>query len=67
MALLRHVTQGDLANAFEYSRGPSPILAALAAEQRYKAEEIGSGTVLGRTYLDKARERLRRLGLASSN
>ena len=67
VALLRHVTQADPTKAFAFGSGPSPVLAALVAEQRYKAEEIGSGTVLGDTYLDKARERLRRFGLASPN
>jgi hypothetical protein len=43
-----------------YGRGPDPVLAVLAAEQRYLAEQIGRGSVSGATYQDKARERLRR-------
>lgn len=43
-----------------YAVGPDDVLATLAAEQRYLAEERGSGTVPGVTYLDKARERLLR-------
>lgn len=43
-----------------YASGPTHVLAVLAAEQRFLAEQVGSGTVNGRTYLDKAEERLRR-------
>lgn len=43
-----------------YGSGPDPLLAALAAEQRYLVEEQGHGSVRGATYLDKAKERLRR-------
>jgi len=43
-----------------YSSGPTIVLAVLAAEQRWLVEQAGSGSVLGETYLDKARERLRR-------
>jgi hypothetical protein len=44
----------------DYASGPDPLMAIVCAEQRYLAEERGSGTVPGATYLDKARERLRR-------
>jgi hypothetical protein len=44
----------------EYATGPNPLLAALAAEQRYLVEQQGAGSVRGTTYLDKAVERLRR-------
>lgn len=44
----------------DYGHGPDPLLAIVGAEQRYLAEECGGGTVVGATYLDKARERLRR-------
>jgi hypothetical protein len=43
-----------------YASGPSPLLAVLAAEQRYRAEELGQGTVPGGTYAEKAVERLHR-------
>jgi hypothetical protein len=43
-----------------FAQGPDELLACLAAEQRYLAEEVGHGTVRGKTYLDKARERLSR-------
>lgn len=43
-----------------FASGPDELTAVLAAEQRYLAEEIGGGTVPGETYLDKARERIRR-------
>jgi hypothetical protein len=39
----------------DYANGPDLLLAIVGAEQRYLAEEFG-----GATYLDKARERLRR-------
>jgi hypothetical protein len=44
----------------DYASGPDPLLAIVSAEQRYLAEECGGGTVRRATYLDKARERLRR-------
>jgi hypothetical protein len=44
----------------DYASGPDPLLAVLSAEQRYLVEERGAGSVPGATYLDKARERLRR-------
>ena len=44
----------------DYAQGPDELLAVLAAEQRYLVEEEGRGAVSGATYLDKARERLRR-------
>lgn len=43
-----------------YGSGPNQLLAILAAEQRYLAEQEGGGTVRGATYLEKARERVRR-------
>ena len=43
-----------------YAHGPSEVLATLAAEQRFLVEDLGVGSVSGATYLDKARERLRR-------
>jgi hypothetical protein len=43
-----------------YAHGPSEVLATLAAEQRFLVEDRASGSVAGVTYLDKARERLRR-------
>jgi hypothetical protein len=43
-----------------YADGPDEVLAMLAAEQRFLVEDRGSGAVSGATYLDKARERLRR-------
>lgn len=36
------------------------MIAVVAAEQRWLAEEIGAGTVIGNTYAEKAEERLRR-------
>jgi len=44
----------------EYGAGPDELLAVLVAEQRYLVEQKGRGSVTGATYLDKARERLRR-------
>jgi hypothetical protein len=44
----------------DFAAGPDRLLALLAAEQRYLVEERGSGSVSGRTYEDKASERLRR-------
>ena len=44
----------------EYGAGPDELLAVLVAEQRYLAEQEGRGSVRGSTYLDKARERVRR-------
>jgi hypothetical protein len=52
-------TDGKLAVA-EYGAGPTELLAALVAEQRYLAEQVGHGTVAGATYLTKAAERVRR-------
>jgi hypothetical protein len=43
-----------------YAHGPSDVLAVLAAEQRFLVENQASGAVSGATYVDKARERLRR-------
>lgn len=43
-----------------YADGPTEVLATLAAEQRFLVEDRGLGAVAGATYLDKARERLRR-------
>jgi hypothetical protein len=43
-----------------YVHGPSEVLATLAAEQRFLLEDRGAGYVSGATYIDKARERLRR-------
>jgi hypothetical protein len=43
-----------------YAHGPSEVLATLAAEQRFLVEDQGAGSVSGATYIDKARERLRR-------
>lgn len=43
-----------------YGSGPDSLLAALAAEQRYLVEQEGHGSVRGHTYVDKARERVRR-------
>lgn len=43
-----------------YATGPDELLALLAAEQRYLVEEEGRGSVVGATYLEKARERVRR-------
>ena len=43
-----------------YASAPSAELAVLAAEQRWLVEEEGRGSVRGETYVDKAKERLRR-------
>jgi hypothetical protein len=43
-----------------YASAPDQLLATLAAEQRYLAEEVGAGSLPGESYVDKARERLRR-------
>lgn len=43
-----------------YAQGPDELLACLSAEQRYLVEDIGHGAVSGVTYLDKAKERVRR-------
>ena len=43
-----------------YAHGPSEVLATLAAEQRFLVEDRGAGSMSGGTYIDKARERLRR-------
>lgn len=50
-----------------YSRGPDELLATLLAEQRYLVEEKASGSVVGVTYLEKARERLRRALVESTS
>lgn len=50
---------GKVATA-HYAAGPDELLAVLAAEQRYLVEQQGRGSVVGKTYLDKARERVRR-------
>jgi hypothetical protein len=39
---------------------PDELTAVLAAEQRYLVEQVGSGSVRGETYVEKARERVRR-------
>ena len=44
----------------DYAIAPDSTLAVLAAEQRWLVEEEGRGSVRGDTYVDKARERLRR-------
>jgi hypothetical protein len=51
----------------DFAAGPDRLLALLAAEQRYLVEERGSGSVSGRTYEDKARERLRRWRMERSS
>jgi hypothetical protein len=43
----------------DYASGPTELMAILAAEQRYLAEEAGHGSAPGATYADKAAERLR--------
>jgi hypothetical protein len=44
----------------DYAIAPDSVLAVLAAEQRWLVEEQGRGSVPGDTYVDKARESLRR-------
>jgi hypothetical protein len=44
----------------EFSRGPSQLLAVLAAEQRFLVEQVGSGAAPGTSYVDMANERLDR-------
>jgi hypothetical protein len=44
----------------DYGAGPDELLAVLVAEQRYLVEQVGRGSIRGATYLDKARERVRR-------
>ena len=44
----------------EFSRGPSELMALLAAEQRFLVEQVGSGATPGTTYVDMATERLHR-------
>jgi len=39
---------------------PDDLTAVLAAEQRYLVEQVGSGSVRGETYAEKARVRVRR-------
>lgn len=54
---------GDVNPAIElrgYGLGPDSVLAVLAAEQRWLVEEEGRGSVAGETYVEKAKERLRR-------
>lgn len=43
-----------------YAHGPDELLTVLAAEQRFLVEDRGQGSVVGATYFDKARVRLRR-------
>jgi hypothetical protein len=43
-----------------FGGGPDPLRAVLAAEQRCLVEQVGSACLLGRTYVDKANERIRR-------
>ena len=43
-----------------YATGPTPLLALLGGEQRYRAEELGRGAAPGSSYAEKATERLRR-------
>jgi hypothetical protein len=43
-----------------YGSGSDELTAVLAAEQRYLVEQVGRGSVGGATYMDKARERIRR-------
>jgi hypothetical protein len=48
---------GDINPAVElrgYGLGPDPVLAVLAAEQRWLAEEEGRGSEAGETYVEKA-------------
>jgi hypothetical protein len=41
-----------------FASGPDALLTLLSAEQRFLTEEVGSGSVPGDSYEDKARERL---------
>ncbi|MGI8777551.1 MAG: hypothetical protein ACR2LJ_09230 [Acidimicrobiales bacterium] len=50
---------GDVVAAL-WGGGPTRSLAVLVAEQRWLVEQVGSGSIAGATYVDKARERLRR-------
>ena len=43
-----------------YGSGPDELIAVLVAEQQYLVEQVGRGSVVGATYADKARERVRR-------
>ena len=43
-----------------YGAGPDEVITIFAAEQRYLVEQEGRGSVAGATYVDKARERIRR-------
>jgi hypothetical protein len=43
-----------------YASGQDENMAILAAEQRYLVEQIGSGSMPGATYAEKAAERLGR-------
>jgi hypothetical protein len=67
MRLIVHDGVADLVHrdggspVLNYSDGPSDVLALVSAEQRYLVEQGGADkAVPGTTYLDKARERLRR-------
>jgi hypothetical protein len=44
----------------DHGSGPDELTAVLVADQRYLVEEVGHGSISGETYLDKARERIRR-------
>ena len=44
----------------DYAIAPDSVLTVLAAEQRWLVEEEGRGSMPGDTYVDKARESLRR-------
>jgi hypothetical protein len=43
-----------------FAKGPDRLVALVIAEQRYLVEEVGSGSMPGEVYLEKAKERLRR-------
>jgi hypothetical protein len=61
-AYLRHVSAKDPTGR-RYATAPTELLAAFVAEQRFRAEQEGGGGAPGDTYLEKAEERLRRMGL----
>jgi hypothetical protein len=44
----------------DYAVHEDHLHAALCAEQRYLVEQVGSGSLPGATYADKAEERIRR-------
>jgi hypothetical protein len=48
-----------------YGSGPSELLAIMATEQRWLVEQDGSGAMPGDTYVEQAKERLRRNGAAA--